>query len=180
MDVPTALDQALRYRRVTQQQLGARFHLSPQMVSALKRGDRYVPHDIAPRLARFLDYPPLDMALALRVNGGAGPDYFDGPGADQHCLCRSEDAVIEMAEAIAVMERARAALVAGGMSEADATRYEDEMADAIDRLQNALARHCLKTGRSHGAVWERQRAHNVARGYISEEARRNAQRQRAS
>ncbi len=166
MDVPTALELALAHRCIRQKQLAARFHVSKQMISALKRGDRYIPHNIGPGLARFLDYPPLDMTLALRANGGAGPDWFDGPGVDQHCLCRSEDAVIEMAEAIAVAERSRAALVAGGMSEAQATQYEDEMADAIDRLQNALARHCLATGRSYGAVWARQRAHNAARGYI--------------
>ncbi len=144
MGVPQGLREAREFRKVHQRPLGRQIGLSDSMISMIENGERQVPVDVAPVLARKLDHPRLYIELALAAAGGAGPSFFDGPGADQHCLCRSEDAVIEMAEAIVVAERARKAMVAGGMTEAEAMQYEDDLADAIDRPTNALAQHCLK------------------------------------
>jgi len=172
MGVSHALREAREYRGLKQRDLGRQIGLRDSMLSMIENGHRRLPPDVKPVLARKLDHPRFYVELALAATGGAGPMWFDGPNADEHCLCRSEDAVIEMAEAIAVMERARKSLVSGGMTDAEARQYEDDAADAVDRLLNALGRHCLKTGRSYGAVWDRQRVHNEQRGYVRKEANR--------
>jgi transcriptional regulator with XRE-family HTH domain len=173
--LPAMIREAREFRGIDQRELGRILHMSDSRVSDIERGLAPVPADAAPRLARRLDYPRLTIEIALAATGGAAPAWFDGAALDGHCLCRGEDAILEMAEAIGALERRRRALVAPGTpSEQALTEIEDELADAIDTAVNALARHCLKTGRSFGAVWDRQRAHNETRGYVAREPRRLA------
>lgn len=174
--LPAVIREAREFRGLDQRQLGRLLHMSDSRVSDIEHGLAPLPADRAPALARKLDYPRLTVELAQAATGEAGPAWFDGPGVDEHCLCRNEDAILEMAEAIAALERRRRALVApGAPSESVLIETEDELADAIDTAVNALGRHCLRHSRSYAAVWDRRTAELEERGYVTRrEARRHA------
>jgi transcriptional regulator with XRE-family HTH domain len=177
MGIPTALREARLRRGLTRQQLGGRVGYHPNMIGMIEAGERRLAPDVARATARLLNHPRLYTELMLDATGGVGPRWFDGEGVDRHRMSRRSGAIVEMAEAIAALEKARALVDESSADRlSDLGRREldsimDEVPDAIDELWNLLGEYCEQYGRDFGEAWLQRDRELEAKRFIKQPGR---------
>lgn len=166
LTIPQALRISRIYREMSQADVDV--PLSQQMKSAIERGQRLVPTDIAPVLAAQLDHPALYAEMARELTG-FGPAWLDGPNVDLHRAAVREKCMEELREAMQAMDKHAGYLLPDAMTDRQQKERYEHLLQAMDglvALYTYIGTQCLEYGYSMAQVSRDHYAKLRGRRYV--------------
>lgn len=171
MSIPSVMSEARVSLGWTQPELGRHLGYSPKTVSAYETGDRRVPPDLLPRLARLVDDPNTYAACMRAATGGVGPLALDGPNTERTPATALQWMAVECGEAIERTRLARVLMTRKPRDQwtpdeaAQVAELRHQLREAFQACWTALAMACLASGASLGAEFEAHARECEAKGY---------------
>lgn len=109
--------------------------LAQSTKSMIKNGQRKLPEDVAPQLARSVRHPALVMAIANELSGGFGSVWLNGPNVDSYRSSVKERAVIELQEAMNALHSFCSANPPETMVDTDKRKLDALLMELLDARQ---------------------------------------------
>jgi transcriptional regulator with XRE-family HTH domain len=176
MTLGTALREARGQRGLSRADVGRHINLSPRMIGMIETGDRRLPRDVAPKLARKLDNPWLYMAIGYEATGGVmAVPPLDG-NVDLHRSSVRSKAVEELTEALKTLTEAPAVInarTAGDLDEAGRRQVVEtlhQVREAVQACMQWVAAVCETYEISPAAVWDGHVCELRAKGLLKKKS----------
>jgi hypothetical protein len=109
--------------------------LGQSMKSMIKNGQRRLPRDVAPKLARSMRHPAIVMAIAHELSGGYGSLWLNGPNVDSYRSSVKERAVMELQEAMDALHSFCSANPPETMTQPERRKLDSLLMELLDARQ---------------------------------------------